>query len=455
MSDLRLGAHPRELVPGVPEDCEALAARLSTYSDDARESATRLDAIDSGAWVGAAGDAFREAIGELPIRLRRASDAFWDAAAALRTYADRLRDAQAAAARALELFAEADTRSRSCAGQQQAYEEALRSSLAGGSPPPDSPPPTADPGEERRLEAERLLDQARQDVDDAARRASDRLEEAGRAAPNKPGWLKRTLSGTANFAGDFVGGVVEGTVGMVTFGFKLSPTYALIDPEGYVENITAMATGIAYGVAHPVEFAKAAVNWEMWLDNPGRALGQLVPELALTAATAGIGGAAAKGSGVSRRLAGSADEFADVGRAARKGAITGARGPVSGRKFDPQAAGGRIRSLNASRARINTRGTDVVEAHLRRFAEGAELAPPEKAMLQRLRSISKGELQPTIYDQRFYTHELREMVRYRRLGYRTGQPPGDPGYEMWNNAHTATLEDYGISDADLFQPGVR
>jgi hypothetical protein len=27
-------------------------------------------------------------------------------------------------------------------------------------------------------------------------------------------------------------------------------------------------------------------------------------------------------------------------------------------------------------------------------------------------------------------------------------------YDAWNDVHTAALEDYGISDADLFHPGL-
>ena len=318
MSELRVGAHPRELVPGVPEDVELLATRLEGYSDDARDAAARLNAIDSGAWVGRAGDAFRESIGELPGKLRRASDAFWDAAAALRVYADRLREAQAAAAKAIELFTDADERSRSWSAHRPAHEEAERLAAAGGTRLAQIPVVTEDPGEQFRLEAQRLLEDARQAVEDAAQRAAGRLEDAGRAAPNKPGLLSRVLSGAGDVAGDFLGGVVEGTVGIVEFGFKLSPTYALIDPEGYVENITGMAEGIAYGVTHPVEFAKAAVNWDLWLDNPARAFGQLVPELALSLATAGAGGAAVKGATAARRAARSADDLGDAGRIAGK-----------------------------------------------------------------------------------------------------------------------------------------
>lgn len=121
MSELFVGARLRDLVPGVPEEVEALAARLATYADQAGEAAARLRAIDSGAWVGQAADAFRDAIGELPVRLGRGSDAFWEAVAALRSYASALRAAQSTAARAIEMFTEADHQTNVWAGQRQAY----------------------------------------------------------------------------------------------------------------------------------------------------------------------------------------------------------------------------------------------------------------------------------------------------------------------------------------------
>jgi hypothetical protein len=78
-------------------------------------------------------------------------------------------------------------------------------------------------------------------------------------------------------------------------------------------------------------------------------------------------------------------------------------------------------------------------------------------MLDRLKEIASGRLEATVYDRRFYTHELREFVRYRRLGCPTGQPADvDQAYDLWNNAHTATLADYGINPAEeaLYLPGL-
>ena len=73
-------------------------------------------------------------------------------------------------------------------------------------------------------------------------------------------------------------------------------------------------------------------------------------------------------------------------------------------------------------------------------------------MVERLRRIAAGEIQPTQADLNFYSHELREYVRYRNLGVPEGAQslPGKDPYDLWNNAHTATLEDYGLREG----PGV-
>jgi hypothetical protein len=132
----------------------------------------------------------------------------------------------------------------------------------------------------------------------------------------------------------------------------------------------------------------------------------------------------------------------------------GARGPISGREFDPAAAGGPIRQLTTDRIRITDRGINVVEQHVGRFGPDAA----NQAMIQRLRDIAAGWLQPTQADLNSCSHELREFVRYRQLGWRTGEPTdGDAARELWNNAHTATLEDYGLREGPgaLYHPDVQ
>jgi hypothetical protein len=98
---------------------------------------------------------------------------------------------------------------------------------------------------------------------------------------------------------------------------------------------------------------------------------------------------------------------------------------------------------------ISHGGIDRVEQHIDRF--GPDDA--NEAMVKRLRSIANGDMAPTKYDLNYYTHELRESERYTNLGWERGQPEGaDAAYELWNNAHTATLEDYGLKDNQLYHP---
>lgn len=76
---------------------------------------------------------------------------------------------------------------------------------------------------------------------------------------------------------------------------------------------------------------------------------------------------------------------------------------------------------------------------------------PNQQMLDRLRRIERGELTPTQTDLNFYSHEPREFVRYRRQGWRTGVPDDlDARHTLWENSHTATLEDYRLREG----PGV-
>jgi hypothetical protein len=136
---------------------------------------------------------------------------------------------------------------------------------------------------------------------------------------------------------------------------------------------------------------------------------------------------------------------------------TGARGPASGREFDPEAAGGPVQQLKAGKARITSEGVQEATAHLQRFTGGGALEGPEQAMLDRLTSIAAGDTKPTSYDLNFYTHELDEAARYAQLGLgpESGVDLGSPTmYDVWNDVHTAALEDYGISGADLFYPGL-
>ncbi|HBK96285.1 MAG: hypothetical protein P2A85_20415 [Microcoleus anatoxicus] len=130
------------------------------------------------------------------------------------------------------------------------------------------------------------------------------------------------------------------------------------------------------------------------------------------------------------------------------------KGATSGRPFNSSKAGGKILNLSYQNVKITDQGVALVEAHVRRFNPVGEA---ELRMVERLRSIATETLVPEPVDLRFYTHELREYLRYKKLGYPTGQPTNpDDAYELWNNAHTATLEDYKLKEGFgvLFHPSV-
>lgn len=122
-----------------------------------------------------------------------------------------------------------------------------------------------------------------------------------------------------------------------------------------------------------------------------------------------------------------------------KGATT--KGEYSGRMYNPDHAGGPTQNLDWTTASVSQEGIDLVKLHTGRF----EPSDANRIMIDRLEKILHGEITITDVDKRFYTHEIRELERYRALGITDGVAPDDEG-ATWNNTHAATLEDYRIKD---------
>ena len=141
------------------------------------------------------------------------------------------------------------------------------------------------------------------------------------------------------------------------------------------------------------------------------------------------------------RVASVADDATAAGRKLLASA-KGGRGPAtSWNGFDESIAGGPVRDLTTNRIRITARGIKAVEEHVARFGPD----DTNSLMLERLRRIATGNLRATAQDLNFYAHELRELVRYRRLGWSRGVPAdSDAAQNLWSQAHTATLGDYNL-----------
>ncbi len=230
-------------------------------------------------------------------------------------------------------------------------------------------------------------------------------------------------------------------VGEYLYGYFIKGPWGMIKGTySLIRHPIKSAKGLYYAVRHPVESFGAIKKdvVDQWNSgNAGR--GAVLFDAAMTILPA------AKASQTSKvRVVAKSQRIAHKIEDAAPG---GARGPVSGREFNPAEAGGAIRQLTTENIKITNKGIDVVEQHLARFGPDA----PNQVMVQRLRDIAAGKIKPTQADLNFYSHELREFVRYRRQGRPHGA--GDD-YSLWNNAHTATLEDYGIPGMleDLYHP---
>lgn len=125
-----------------------------------------------------------------------------------------------------------------------------------------------------------------------------------------------------------------------------------------------------------------------------------------------------------------------------EGATT--KGEHSGRDFNPEQAGGPILGLDWSTATVTQEGLDAVKLHTGRLNQ----SDANDVMIERLEKILSGNLDITNTDRRYYTHEIRELERFRALGLADDFSP-EPGSPYWNNAHTATLEDYTLQDREL------
>ncbi|RON28502.1 S-type pyocin domain-containing protein [Pseudomonas lini] len=126
-----------------------------------------------------------------------------------------------------------------------------------------------------------------------------------------------------------------------------------------------------------------------------------------------------------------------------EGATT--KGEHSGRDFNPEQAGGPVLELDWSTATVTQEGIDAVKLHIARLDQ----SDANDVMIERLEKILKGELAATDVDKRFYTHEIRELERFRNIGYSDTYIP-QRNSPLWNNAHTASLEDYKVYDHESF-----
>lgn len=121
-------------------------------------------------------------------------------------------------------------------------------------------------------------------------------------------------------------------------------------------------------------------------------------------------------------------------------------GPHSQRDFDINNCGGPILDLSWKEAKFSKEGLDTIKKHLGRLEQDEW----NVRMIERIDDILSGKIKPTDFDRRFYTHEIREFERYKALGFEHDNFLDIPE-QVWENAHAATLEDYGLHEIMIYE----
>lgn len=111
---------------------------------------------------------------------------------------------------------------------------------------------------------------------------------------------------------DFFAGAWDAIKGVLTFIWDQSTVRMIVDPDGWWQSKVDLAEGVKQAVTDPGEFFEALIDWEGFLDNPERWLGQFAPDVIIAIATAG-GGTATRGTKALAKL----DELADFVRTTR------------------------------------------------------------------------------------------------------------------------------------------
>lgn len=83
MAELGQTTDTRQLIPGEPDAIDQNVIAIRSRGETMGSAGDSLKKIDTDAWIGEAGDAFRDKFSYEPVRWYKGSDAFEAAAAAL------------------------------------------------------------------------------------------------------------------------------------------------------------------------------------------------------------------------------------------------------------------------------------------------------------------------------------------------------------------------------------
>ncbi|WP_050786691.1 TNT domain-containing protein [Actinomyces sp. oral taxon 180] len=341
-------------------DAAAIRGRIAVMRDrasDCERIAWSLQEISAPGWVGRAADRFHEHFKTQPDRWWCASATFGRAADAWEAYATALEEAQARAVAAKASY-EAGVASVEAALAEQRWASEHPQHDALGFPVWDfsyHPERDTRPGEAAKEQAIADFNAAVGDTDAAGEALAQTLYELSERSPD-PSWAP------VHFARRAVAGIFDGVWGLLTMTYGVAAE-ALWDYGRYMlgwmswEELMAKRTVLPSRdmlalrdaiLADPKGFARKMVegllNLDGWADDPGAALGELVPGAVLAALSVapGAGARAARLTAVIESLPviGEGTMLKDIGVRALRGAsrldirADGAMGRLSERLDD-------------------------------------------------------------------------------------------------------------------------
>ena len=340
-------------------DAAAIRGRIAVMRDrasDCERIAWSLQEISAPGWVGRAADRFHEHFKTQPDRWWCASATFGRAADAWEAYATALEEAQARAAAAKASYEAGVASVEAALAEQRWASEHPQHAL--GFPVWDfsyHPERDTRPGEAAKEQAIADFNAAVGDTDAAGEALAQTLYELSERSPD-PSWAP------VHFARRAVAGIFDGVWGLLTMTYGVADE-ALWDYGRYMlgwmswEELMAKRTVLPSRdmlalrdaiLADPKGFARKMVegllNVDGWADDPGAALGELVPGAVLAALSVapGAGARAARLTAVIESLPviGEGTMLKDIGVRALRGAsrldigADGAMGRLSERLDD-------------------------------------------------------------------------------------------------------------------------
>ena len=291
-------------------DPAAIRGRIAVMRDrasDFERIAWSLQEISVSGWSGRAADRFHEHFKLQPENWWCASATFGRAADAWEVYASALEQAQTRAAEAKVAYEEGVAAVEAALAEQKWAAEHPKTGMFGLPEVDLSYHPERDtrPGEAMKAQAVADFEAAVSDTDAAGETLAQTLYEQANRSPD-PSWAP------VHFAKRTVAGIFDGVWGLLSMQYGLA-LEGMRDYGRYMfgwitwdelqakqkqnkispEDLFALRDAI---MADPAGFAKkmwdALINAEGWEDDPGAALGELVPAAVLAALTAGGGNAA-------------------------------------------------------------------------------------------------------------------------------------------------------------------